>query len=84
MITDLGEEEAAQTVCGRPNNVNDFSSKAAMEASGWEFSWDDSYVFKRPANRGAFCNGVASSSYCGFKHPGAAQIGTLVFTCSCM
>eukprot|EP00038_Savillea_parva_P001181 m.102046 g.102046 ORF g.102046 m.102046 type:complete len:428 (+) comp10422_c0_seq1:52-1335(+) len=54
-------------------NINDFSSRAAMEASGWVFGWDDAYDFLQLPNA-QFCNGVPSTSYCGFQHPGDSLI----------
>lgn len=42
-----------------------------MEGNGWEFNWDDGNVFW-PGDR--FCKDVPSTSYCGFKWPGAGVV----------
>ena len=57
-------------------DVNDFSSKEAMESNGWVFNLDGDHVFVRG---GKFCRNVLSTSYCGFVHP---QDLTLSYTFS--
>ena len=54
-------------------NVNDFSSKEAMERNGWSFmdigggKWSEDSVF---SSGDKFCKDVTSASYCGYKYPG--------------
>jgi hypothetical protein len=46
-------------VCGTTaTNVNDYTSRAAMEAQGWVFGWDDNYDFL-PLPNPTFCVGVS-------------------------
>jgi hypothetical protein len=47
-----------------------------MEAAGWVFDWDDETDFL-PLPGSAYCNGVSTTSYCGFS---ASGDGTLELT----
>jgi hypothetical protein len=59
-------------------NINNFTSRATMEANGWHFSWSSSFSFLTLPNS-QFCGGVATTSYCGFQSPGDALLSlTLV------
>jgi len=52
--------------CGTNGNLNDFSSKASMEANGWSFSWTDLTTFiVRTPGYSTICTGLPASSYCG-------------------
>jgi hypothetical protein len=58
--------------------INNFTSREAMEANGWHFSWSSSFSFLTLPNS-QFCGGVATTSYCGFQSPGDALLSlTLV------
>jgi len=59
--------------CGSNLNPSNFSSKLAMEANGWVFSWTDSVVFRPNHN---YCNDIPSTSYCGWMHH-AQYVGKL-------
>ncbi|KAK3269610.1 hypothetical protein CYMTET_21957 [Cymbomonas tetramitiformis] len=64
----------SEAECGTTrSNINDFSSRAAMESNGWAFAWDDDYDFLALPDS-TYCSGVASTSFCGFQHPGAGAI----------
>ncbi|KAK3270935.1 hypothetical protein CYMTET_20687 [Cymbomonas tetramitiformis] len=75
VLTALGVD--AETECGPARRgINDFSSRAAMESNGWALDWDDNinhWDFVALPDS-TFCNGVASTSYCGFSAPGAGAI----------
>ena len=43
--------------------LNEFESTGAMVQAGWEFSWDDEYMFWPET----YCDGVPNTSYCGFR-----------------
>ena len=67
---ELGDPQSA--LCGSCQNPNIFRSKKLMEQNGWDFDWQDGFVFK-PTD-GSFCKGVAETSYCGFHYPGDGSI----------
>ena len=83
---ELGNPQS--TLCGTRQNPNIFRSKKLMEQNGWEFDWQDGFVFE-PADTGrdgAFCKGVAGTSYCGFHYPGDGSIICMHAShlCACM
>ena len=49
------------------SELNDFSSKNAMESDGWTFNWNDQNVFLSGQK---YCKNVPSTSYCGFSSTG--------------
>jgi hypothetical protein len=54
-------------------DINDFSSKEAMEANGWQFSWDNVWTFLDVTTSG-FCIDLPATSWCGFDNPDNAEI----------
>jgi len=51
-------------ICGSDLSPSDFSSKSAMEANGWVFSWTGNYEFWPNTYH---CDGIPSTSYCGWE-----------------
>mmetsp|Transcript_33007 Transcript_33007/g.99715 ORF Transcript_33007/g.99715 Transcript_33007/m.99715 type:complete len:688 (-) Transcript_33007:33-2096(-) len=60
--------------CGNSPMLNDFSSKAGMEAAGWWFNWTDAASFK-PEPYGAF---APTDSYWGYAREGSGAISLRV------
>merc|ERR1719499_778147 len=56
------------TSAASQTQINDFSSKAAMQSAGW--SWNLHNLWDFIKDNSAFCNGAPTSAYCGFAHPG--------------
>lgn len=78
-----GYQEASPEACGADftcndvKQLNDFSSKAAMEAAGWQFSWDNRLTFKPEKNRYDLSGQVPWTAYWGLDNPFDATV-TLV------
>merc|ERR1719499_689359 len=56
------------TSAASQTQINDFSSKAAMQRAGWSWNLHNPWDFIK--DNSAFCNGAPTSAYCGFTHPG--------------
>ena len=59
--------------------MEDFSSKKAMESSGWEFKGDD-YLFRPDERLKLFCEDVPLNSYCGSRISGDGVISFPFYT----
>lgn len=65
-----GTTSPDDTGCSKDVQLNDFSSKEAMEVAGWWFNWTDDFTFKPPIYRGF----VPPESYWGFSMHGHGAI----------
>merc|ERR1719499_1590610 len=56
------------TSAASQTQINDFSSKAAMQRAGWSWNLHNPWDFIK--DNSAFCNGAPTTAFCGFTHPG--------------
>jgi len=54
-----------ELVCGSRSNPANFTSRSAMEANGWVFSWESVKDFW-PEPTDYYCENVKSTGYCGY------------------
>jgi len=66
----------------RKIDYNDFSSKAAMEANGWQFTPNSAHMFidhySDSDDRATFCPWNGPTSYCGFDLVGAGSTSVIM------
>jgi hypothetical protein len=69
------EQDPDNYLACRKIDYNDFSSKAAMEANGWQFTPNSELMFigSDSDKRATFCGGNPETSYCGFDYLGAGS-----------